>query len=60
MKVAEQTVVDSIDLWAELAAARNLDPDRYIEIRNELILKYEYLVLAAARKLSQFKPTLKH
>lgn len=53
MKVAEQTV-DSIDLWAELTAARNLDPDRYIEIRNELILKYEYLVRAAARSLSQF------
>jgi RNA polymerase sigma factor FliA len=57
MKVAEQTV-DSIDLWAELAAARNLDPDRYIEIRNELILKYEYLVRGAARRLSQYHRVL--
>jgi RNA polymerase sigma factor FliA len=52
--VVQPQCSEAVDLWAELAAARNLDPDRYIEIRNELILKYEYLVLAAARKLSQF------
>lgn len=55
MRVAKAVNAEqSIDLWAELAAARNLDPARYIEIRNELILKYEYLVRAAARSLSQF------
>lgn len=57
MKTAEQTSVNaeqSIDLWAELAAARNLDPDRYIEIRNELIVQHEFLVLATARRMSQY------
>lgn len=57
MKLAEQTsgnAEQSIDLWAELAGARNLDQARYIKIRNELIVQHEFLVLATARRLSQY------